>query len=575
MKKTILNIAKLMLMILICLMLGACSNSKKDSSKNNDVLSNDSMDTITINYNDSMDDGAVDVLWGPALFENMNIYNKNLALISASLLAAAGDSADDEYSEDHYIAEAYEKLGMNTTLYNYPNKTKNIDHTYINGNAKIVTKQKYSPEEQAFAIGYRDMKVNGKKTHVILITMRGTETFVEGSGVTTAIANKEFYGNKVYNYWYDYQEKVWTGLKDFVKKHEELQNGPTKILIGGHSLGGGAANLLGARFDYCVEDQGGHWKDVKWEGPSKKEDILTFTFGGLNAFENNSDNESNGEKFDNIGNIFNYWDTFGPNGDGVLGFKPGGGNDSSIKKFGKMIGFEHDYTNELQGDINYRNHNMQGYIRAIEDGIKWDITNTIIACNGIYSNHLDGDAYDVLVEPKNISIGEDDFTSMDKAYSMSAYQYHQDSDRVYDIRILPYSPNGVLKDDETPVNTINENDLEDVMSSIISGVGTEDLNYFIENYTESRNNGKLEMNATGDFGSAPMYIFSDDDNDGNIFYEYTINGKKATITGVLKKQNIENHTIDDIGEYTITLTKKKVNGYMKYVITNIKVSGID
>lgn len=561
-------------------MLGACSNSKKDSSKNNDVLSNDSMDTITINYNDSMDDGAVDVLWGPALFENMNIYNKNLALISASLLAAAGDSADDEYSEDHYIAEAYEKLGMNTTLYNYPNKTKNIDHTYINGNAKIVTKQKYSPEEQAFAIGYRDMKVNGKKTHVILITMRGTETFVEGSGVTTAIANKEFYGNKVYNYWYDYQEKVWTGLKDFVKKYEELQSGPTKILIGGHSLGGGAANLLGARFDYCVEDQGDHWKDIKWEGPSKKEDILTFTFGGLNAFENNSDNESNGEKFDNIGNIFNYWDTFGPNGDGVLGFKPGGGNDSSIKKFGKMIEFEHDYTNELQGDINYRNHNMQGYIRAIEDGIKWDISNTIIACNMIYSNHLEGkyNAYDVLAEPKNISIGEDDFTSMDKADSMYEYQYHKDCDRVYDIRILPWSPNGALKDDERPVNTINENDLEDVMSSIISGVGTEDLNCFIENYTESRNNGKLEMNATGDFGSAPMLIFSSRDNNGNILYEYTIDGKKATITGVLEKQNLNFDTasiVDDIGEYTITLTKKKVNGYMKYVITNIEVSGIN
>lgn len=565
MKKTILNVAKLIFMILICLMLGACSQSK-----NNDVLSNDSMDTITINYDDSMDDGAVDILWGPALFENMNIYNKGLALISASLLAA-GDSADDKQSEDYYIAEAYKKLGMNTTLYNYPNETKGVDHTYVNKEAKIVKKLENSPEEQAFAIGYRDMEVNGKKTHVILITIQGNEASVEGSEETESLANKEFYGNKVYKYCYDYQEKVWAGLKDFVKKHEELKSGQTKILIGGHSLGGGAANLLGARFDYCVGDQGGHWKDIKWEGPSKKEDILTFTFGRLNAFENISNNESNSEKFDNIGNIFNYLDTIGSNGDGAIRYKTGGENDSSMKKFGKMIDFKHDYTKELQGDINYRNHNMQGYIRAIEDGIKWDISNIIHACRSIYVNHLDTENLYIKVEPKpkNISIGEDDFTSMDKAISMFTYQYFQERDRVTDIRILPYSiDNESSHDWERPLNTISENDLKDVMSSIISGVGTEDLNYFIENYAHSNSNGKIGMSAAGDFGAAPSCSFSTQD-------KYTIDGKKATITGVVQNRNIDSATTDDVGEYTITLTKKKVNGYMKYVITNIKVSGIN
>lgn len=570
MKKPILNVAKLIFMILICLMLGACSHSK-----NNDILSNDSMDTITINYDDSMDDGAVDILWGPALFENMNIYNKSLALISASLLAA-GDSADDKQSEDYYIAEAYKKLGMNTTLYNYPNETKGVDHTYVNKEAKIVKKLEISPEEQAFAIGYRDMEVNGKKTHVILITIQGNETSVEGSEETESLANKEFYGNKVYKYCYDYQEKVWAGLKDFVKKHEELKSGQTKILIGGHSLGGGAANLLGARFDYCVGDQGGHWKDIKWKGPSKKEDILTFTFGRLNAFENISNNESNSEKFDNIGNIFNYLDSIGSNGDGAIGNKTGGGNDSSMKKFGKMIDFKHDYTKELQGDINYRNHNMQGYIRAIENGIEMDISNTVNACSNIYINHIDPEPRSGVEEPKNISIGEDDFTSMDKAISMYTYQYFQKRDRVSDIRILPWSIDADAPNDSAmPLNTISENDLKDVMSSIISGVGTEDLNYFIENYTRYNSNGKIGMQAAGDFGASPLCYFSTVDNNGKISYEYTIDGKKATITGVLKKHYLDSANIDDVGEYTITLTKKKVNGYMKYVITNIKVSGIN
>lgn len=64
---------------------------------------------------------------------------------------------------------------MNTTLYNYPNETKGVDHTYVNKKAKIAKKQENSPIDQAFAIGYSDMKVDGKKTHVILITMQGAE----------------------------------------------------------------------------------------------------------------------------------------------------------------------------------------------------------------------------------------------------------------------------------------------------------------------------------------------------------------------------------------------------------------
>lgn len=326
----------------------------------------------TIYYNTDYDDGYATVRWGGGLFADMQESRQDLALVAAALCASAGMSEDASVPKDHYIARAYEELGMDYTLYNYPVGDADVSHQTIG-----------REDEHCFAIGYADIDVGGVTTHVVCITLRGTESNWEMLGDFSAKPDREFRGHTVYDYWDDFERKVWEGLAVFIQDHPALATGPAKVVIGGHSLGGGAANLLTARFDYALAGPSDESvDDLGWEGPADVGDVIAFTFGALNVFGQDAGTgglRSDDSIFDNIYNVFNELDTYGPEGEGTVieipgvfrtGFKPGYGGEAIDRKFGAMSVFRMDYREVFsRGDDHYANHVMQGYVRAVAEEI--------------------------------------------------------------------------------------------------------------------------------------------------------------------------------------------------------------
>ena len=156
-------------------------------------------------------------------------------------------------------------------------------------------------------------------------------------------------------------ERVWAGLRYYADLHPEIKTGDVRFLITGHSLGGAAANLLAAKMTLIQERGTGEWEAMGWSVPPAQRNIYAFTFGSLNAFDRHYDTS----RFTHIKNIFNYYDTYGPNGDGFLGLVyPASGGKSCLYKFGPVLVFQKRYEGQFKTD-DYCNHLMPGYLDAI------------------------------------------------------------------------------------------------------------------------------------------------------------------------------------------------------------------
>ena len=358
------------------------------------------VDNTLIEYNEDYDDGVVDVQWGAELFSYPStMYNNPLALVAASLNAAAGKWATNGY----YIEKAYRDLGFpeeNIYLYSYPDNPKN----------KVDVKGVQTTDhELAFSIAHQTMMIQGEETNVIFIVLRGTELDSEATSDYFTKADQEFYpseGYKVHGYFLKYMDEVWAGLKHYAHQHNGVYTDPNskiskekernirgnvlekrnKIVIAGHSLGGAAANLLAAKMNLIEKLDTKEWQGMGFTYTPQKEDIYAYTFGALNAFDKEYPDTKT--DFNNIHNIFNHWDTFGPEGEGnqdplVIpsltgdieigrGEKPASGWKSEKYKFGKMLVFKRNFTDFFTryGDDkakNYRNHTMASYIHAVKD----------------------------------------------------------------------------------------------------------------------------------------------------------------------------------------------------------------
>lgn len=318
----------------------------------------------TIEYNDdyrSDDDpckGKAEVYIGKQMFSGYNAtkYNKEIATLSAALCAAASDGGEGSkyFGQGHYIVPAYKALGVkdkDISLLSYPDSSFNEDSLDFTDD-----------NDFAFSIAMKDL--DGEK--LIMITLRGTETSYEAVYID-ALADSIFggttnyYGYKAYDKFLEYADDVKTGIGFFVNKHKnELSSADSvKILLTGHSLGGAAANLMGASLDNELP-----------EGLTNKDvNVFVYTFGALNSIESNCTQK----KYSNIWNIFNYYDTFGPYGPGIqIGFnnvKPTKGDKTIYHKFGNIVPFKKDYTSVFEHNDDYTNHVMAGYYAAVKTGV--------------------------------------------------------------------------------------------------------------------------------------------------------------------------------------------------------------
>lgn len=214
--------------------------------------------------------------------------------------------------------------------------------------------QANSETHYAYTIAKKKIYVDGKDANLLIISARGTQTGEEARSDHFTRPDTNFFGYNAYGFVSKFEMEVMNGLNGYLDKHPELMEMPLKVLFTGHSLGGAVANLLGARFTMFSES--GSW----WAPLLTKDDIYVYTFASIDSIKTDSETVSSG--FENIHNIYNYHDSFGPHGWPIF---TAAGN-SGHGKFGHIDLF---YTNVDQGAFGAnQNHMMNVYLDAVRDG---------------------------------------------------------------------------------------------------------------------------------------------------------------------------------------------------------------
>ena len=308
--------------------------------------------------------------WGPSLFETpatrMHLQsivsedspNYNLAMVCGNLCITSYSSS--------YLKQTYNILGFddkNIFLYSYPSSDLNRTDAKRNGN-------KFAEDaDLAFSIASREIEVNGEKSDLLVITLRGTQEKWEAVKDGTCKDDKDFYEYKAWDWIYEFEEDVFAGLEDYHNDHPALGERKLKIMVTGHSLGGAGANLVAAKL--CFEQNSDNW----FSKNTTADDIYSYTFGAIDSISKdatNSDIFKERKKFpvvdgfENIINIYNYLDTFGPNGGGVYGFTASG--KSMYGKFGMFYTFTNDMRGAVNPDSMWPTHEIAGYIHAVKSG---------------------------------------------------------------------------------------------------------------------------------------------------------------------------------------------------------------
>lgn len=204
-------------------------------------------------------------------------------------------------------------------------------------------------EARCYSIARKRIRVDGVNANLLIIDARGT--LVEGVDDHFTQADSYFFGQNAYGLVYQFEDKIMKSLNGFLAFHPEIKEQPLKVLITGHSLGGAAANLLGARF--TMHANSGEW----WSHLCSKEDIYVYTFAAIDSIDSDG---TIYEGYENIHNITNFYDTFGPEG---LHIFTAAGN-SRYGKYGHIDIFYKNIMNVF--DVG-ANHMWGAYLRAVRD----------------------------------------------------------------------------------------------------------------------------------------------------------------------------------------------------------------
>ena len=272
--------------------------------------------------------------WKSGLFEKPSTqYSDSLALVAAKI----SEGTENEEGNNESIKNLFSEYGLYACKYKY-----------FDGNGIFS-------EGGAFAIGQDTLTVIGTNTTILVIAARGTINVQEAIGDYFHGGENDFLGMKVYHNVYDFEEKIWKGIDEYITEYPAIKSTENlKILITGHSLGGAAANLVGARFTDGIGDS--EW----WSDKVLQEDIYVYTYGAIKAL---TTDENISDGYENIHNIYNKYDSFGPYGNlGSLRVS------SPNAKFGHTDMFDDIKEEEGTLEITTANHNMPTYIDALEKG---------------------------------------------------------------------------------------------------------------------------------------------------------------------------------------------------------------
>ena len=208
--------------------------------------------------------------------------------------------------------------------------------------------------ENAFSIAHLPMQLNEKETNLIFIVARGSQDPREYAGDRFMKANRTFLNDKAYDYVADFQTKIWEAMKRYANGHEDLYEKPRVFFITGYSLGGATANLTAAMANH--PELGNSWIFQDTD-PTR---IFAYTYGAIDSIDAKRPVASG---YENIHNIYNYYDTFGPTGGLILTTN----GKSGYGKFGHIDRFAYQFSRS-DNALNAANHDISNYLTAIVEG---------------------------------------------------------------------------------------------------------------------------------------------------------------------------------------------------------------
>ena len=370
--------------------------------------------------------GDYSTVLGPTeLCSAPSLYNRNLAMLCAMLSHISENEQDRNIR--NYLTDAMEIGDEDIFTANYKD-SENGDHdNYL-----------------AYTIATKEMVIDGEKTNVIFVIARGSVTKGEliQDRFTTALFDITIGGKtyKAYNLVWTFYDQIMKGLNGYVEAHSGLLEGPFKIIVTGHSLGGAAANLVAAKL-------------ISEASTAKKQSIYAYTFGAIDSLDENTPGVPISSGYENIHSVYNDLDTFGPNGKLLI---TAAGN-SSQARFGHVDRFTANYKvkslwdkiqeplpeNRRDTDDFAANHVMPGYLYAVDRFTNFHDTGRV--CRLRIACPVDVEIYDgdVLVGAVRDNVIDESVTTVDVVVEEDVKYVVFPADSQYTVKFLATDAGGM------------------------------------------------------------------------------------------------------------------------------------
>ncbi len=219
---------------------------------------------VSITYYDGREI-TVDLEFGDELFYlPSSIASRDLALLAAVLSSAAYDNMDKYPSSGRYIYNAYQSLGFekkNITLYSYLRDIHGVNDFDFDDS-----------RDMCFSIASKKLELGDT---LMLVSLRGSVSIYDWASDFNTLVTEPALGVETHPGFKEYADKVVRGIDKYMTQHdlfETAKAGKLKILVTGHSLGGGGSNLVGALLNCSPEKYGPH------------DNIFVYTFATPNTY---------------------------------------------------------------------------------------------------------------------------------------------------------------------------------------------------------------------------------------------------------------------------------------------------